>query len=635
MAIISNDEFRNRTYKRDQFDEILFQSYGKRIDKSSRTSSRVLNNIERIVNTINSSGSESRDFFLQDLYISSKFSAIGDWATELRIKILEPYSIDTFLTNLLEGLARKGYYNFDRTCNFVVKIDFVGYADDSEEPELIPFTTRYYPVVINKMTANLTEQGTVYEISATPINETGMLDDANVIPGMFEITGNTVEETLKSLENTLNEIQVEGEKNSNYKLDRYQIQFEDDKNNIVTSGSDKSIVTSEIASYKMFDLDNDTGSRTFLSNKQTYLTGNSTPQENNAELTKMVFKINGKHGILKIIDNIITDSYFVIDKIRNEFQGHYDEDGQVKWWRIITSVKNREWDASRNTFARDITFKIIPRKVHYTKLTSLFVPGHVSTASDYDKMCARNYEWQYSGNNRDILSFNITFNHLWKKIVTANMGKQAGYAGEQKPTRTEVPADPKASPNKPLTSPLGQSGSVVIINPKSGQPNSAGQIRSGSEGNPLFSMARDMNALINNPYEMIQFNMEILGDPMWLGTQYMDDTAIDGNKSKLFTVDGGIALRTVDPIVRVIAYAPEDFNEDGFLAPMQGQTKPVSKISAYYTVTQVESFFQDGVFKQKLGGFRQGQQDLQNAANLSSSLDIFGFRSGSNFNIRR
>jgi hypothetical protein len=166
--------------------------------------------------------------------------------------------------------------------------------------------------------------------------------------------------------------------------------------------------------------------------------------------------------------------------------------------------------------------------------------------------------------------------------------------------------------------------SNTTINPNSDESKRKNQVRSGQETSPLFSLARDINALVNNPYEQVEASIEILGDPMWLGTQYIDNgVGVDVGKSNLFTTDGGIAIRTVDPVLRVLAYTPRDFDSNGFLQGDQSGTRDLSRYSAYYTVREVESFFQGGVFKQKLKCNRAIMQDLRNIK--TSESDRFSF----------
>ena len=151
---------------------------------------------------------------------------------------------------------------------------------------------------------------------------------------------------------------------------------------------------------------------------------------------------------------------------------------------------------------------------------------------------------------------------------------------------------------------------TVTTEDKVNNSSKQNQIRSSAETNPFFDIARDVNAIINNPYEQLSLTMEILGDPMWLGTQYIDNRSVVGDASKLFTIDGGVAFRTVDPTIRVIAYAPKDVNSQGYIASEKGEDRSMSRYSAYYTINEVESSFNGGVFKQTLKGYRNAQQDL-------------------------
>lgn len=389
------------------------------------------------------------------------------------------------------------------------------------------------------------------------------------------------------------------------------------------------VITGVIKATKMFDSQEDSGVKEFLKDKSKYTSTKTINKTENSENADVTLTIDGRLGITTIIDGIICDSYFVVDRLKKEFQGSYDKDGQVPWWRVTTEIENGDWIEAQGIYQKKVTFKIIPRKVHYTKLTSTFKPTHVAPASDYNSMVARVYEWNYTGNNKDIISLNINFNQLWAKLITANYGKKTETQGASKEARTQESIVVKA-PNESVafrssSSPAGLAGTATVQAPVLNSSNAKGQVRSSSETNPMFDLARDVNAIINNPYEQISINMEILGDPMWLGTQFIDNKSVVGGGSSLFTVDGGIAIRTVDPIIRVLAYAPKDVNAEGFIAPGAGETRSMSKYSAHYTINEIESYFQNGVFKQRIKGNRNTAQDLSMLNNEGNSGDRFGW----------
>jgi hypothetical protein len=612
LAVVSPEEQKSGSYKTTGFTNVIFSSHGKGTGAPT-TKSQTLNNLQNIINTLNQSANANYDYYLEDLYIKNFIGKSRDWTTEIRLKIVEPYSLDTFLTNIITALTVKGYKNFDKSNAFVLKIDFVGYHEDSTQPELIPYSTRYYPMIITNMDAKLTQQGTTWEIKGVPFNQAGTYDDANKISQDINVAGRTVGEVIKDLELSLKTIQTEAEKQSKHKLNEYKIVFHDEKGNVTEN--------SEFAKAEMFDIFKDAANKEFT--KTSYITGTVQVGEQPENL-KPTLTIPGRLGLTKIIDAIIQDSQYVTEKIKTQFQGDFNKGGWITWWRVVTKVESLpgKYDKARNNTPKLITFQIIPRKVHYTKLSSIFVPTYKPPAADYEGMTARRYEWQYTGKNKDILSFNLNFNQMWTKIITGKYVSTdiPGAIGGQLTDKEVV--GPVANTDGAESTPADMNSSNTEHNPNSDRQETA--VKGANQPEPTLIMQRDINSLMNNPYENIELNMEILGDPMWLGTQYIDDQNKVDSQSTLFTVDGGIALRSVDPVLRVIAYAPRDINAQGFLTSgTSNEDKALSRLSAYYTVREVESTFSNGIFKQKLIGTRNISQDLAASQKIQSFTDRF------------
>lgn len=635
LAIVSAQERKSQSYKATGFDYIVFQSHGKPADGFEPGPSQELNKLRSFVNMVAFGDRNKYDFFLKDLYIKSFMGAGRDWSTKVILKIVEPYSMDTFLTAIMGGLAAKGYYTLDKNACFVLKIDFVGYRENSDEPEVVPYSTRYYSLAVTSLNASLTTEGTHYELVAAPMNDMAKLDDSNLVSEPIKLKGKTVGEMMQSLEDALNELGTARKDDSGIVPNKFAIKFINEKDEEVDADEKSEVVTAQIKATRMFDENQDYGSREFSKDKSLYKLAKSVEKpagESTSEQPTITLTADGRMGILAIIDSIIVDSYFVADRVKVKFQGKYSkEDGQLDWWRVVPTLENGEWIDSLGTYQKIITYYIVPRKVHYTKLTSIFVPSHVAPAKDYDSLVARTYEWNYTGNNKDITSLNINFNQLWFKLITPNYGKKPETQNSSNIVKTDdgiVLKNPDGTSltvrNNPLTAGLNPNAKGVGLNATatawatSTNSSKDGQLRSGSETNPLFDVSRDVHKMINNPNEQIMLNLEILGDPMWLGTQFIDNksnvASSFASTSRLFTVDGGIAIRTVDPIVRILCYAPHDVNSEGFIATNQGESRRLSSYSAHYTIIEIESTFQNGVFKQKLKGNRNTQQDMAKLA---------------------
>jgi hypothetical protein len=626
LGIVSPPEFKTGSYRTNGLDQIIFQSHGKNVSgMSNARTGTSLDKIQNFVGALNSIKDDKWNFFLQDLYIKSTFTAKRDIGTEFRLKILEPYGMDTFIKTIIEGLRQKGYADFGKGNAFVLKIEFVGYRDDKQIPEIIPFSTRYYPLIISELKAEVTEQGTMYEINGVPLNDTGRFNDVNEIPQDFKVTGNTVKDVLKGekgLLKFLNETVAEKRKAAGYIPTQYDIIFLDESGKPTENGG---VTVSKILAAKMYDVKTDSGHRAMLAPKNEYISLSSATGRVLVDNEEMVFTIPGKLGVARIIDNLITDSHYVLDKILNKFQGEFDKDGMVPWWRVIPKVEIIGFDTAKNMPVSKITFMVSPRKVPWQKLASLFFPDTKADPEDYEKFCTRKYEYNYTGNNRDLLNFRIHYDQLYVRFLSANLGKTAASPGESTPAQGKATEQPEfkatVSPTPDVQTNAGNKTGESVSS------KSSATVKTGAETNPGSYLARDVAALLNNPLENINIEMEILGDPMWLGTQFIDNISfVDSAKSDLYTTDGGVAMRTIDPCIRVIAYAPSDINSDGYLASNNDQDRKISQWSAYYMIHEIESTFTGGVFKQKLRGYRLTDTDMAKAASLASPIDIFGFK---------
>lgn len=624
LAVVSPQEFNSGSYKKTGFDHVLFASYGRNdLGVTAKSASNFLNNFQTVIQGLYNEVNPAFDLYLQDLSITSTFTAKRDIGTEFKLKILEPYSTDAFITRIMEGLQKKGYQAFNRSNAFVMRIDFVGWRDDKEVPEVIPFSTRYYPLIITNMKVNITQEGTTYDITGVPLNDTGRHNDLNVISEPFTLkakAGSTIDDVLKDLFEQINAYEQKTAKGKQYLPNEYAYKFLPD--------------TTDISQSKMFDPLNDAGGKATAYAPDSYI----APKKNNANATApaekgtVQFTVNTGIGISNVVDNIIADSKFIVEKINNNFEGLIGTNGQVKWWRIIPEVELLKHDPAKNIQARKTTYLISPWYINQDRLKGLFSPGTNMSIPKITQV-ARTYEWLYTGNNRDIINFKIQYDQMFARIITANLGTAPQQPGQGDSSMTEEKKEYKFSPVKEIGNVLNWASnklsSATVTESKNNSGSSTNTSRAG-ESNPAHPMVHSMAKIFHSPYENLMFDMDILGDPMWLGTQFIDSTSTTRG-SNLFTVDGGIAMRSVDPIVKVLAYAPKDFNRDGLLTT-EGSAQGLSSWSAFYNVTGVQSSFKGGQFTQKITGYRQGIADMQAAATTTNPVAGVGVVNGSALN---
>jgi hypothetical protein len=634
LAVVSSEEYNSQSYKTKGFNYVVFKSAGKPFGAQKPASGKTLTADQTALNKYINTGQGQYDFYLEDLYIKSAFGNQQDWATSLKLKIIEPYSIDNFMKTVQTGLRSKGFKNFEKGCPFIVKIEFVGYKDGptstvSEEPEMIPFATRYYPVMVQSIKASLTKQGTAYELITAPLNEAAVYDDVNKVASRFTVKGNTLGEVMIDLEKQLEDYATQKQKESGYLSNRYKIAFAKYNGGVLERGDN------DLSKIEMYNQFTDVGNREFSYTDKGYLISNPGPNEKTGQ-KQLLFQVNGASGLIKIIDILVLASQYLTQQVKNKFST-VDKSGNFDYYRIIPEVKLKTYDASAGRMVYETTYLIVQIKISKAKL-----PMNVNPLlpSEIERNLARTYQWQYTGENRDIINFNIDFNMFWVRLLESGYGQTGSLEGQD----TGAASGDRQQPTAPVSgSELGDGTMASIEAPQihANDPNSnkstniRGDARTSAETDSNVKLANTVHRNINNPYEKVMFDMDLLGDPMWLGCQFIDTNLKMGGESdsNLFTTDGGFALRTVEPRIKVLAYAPIDFNSDGFLVssgtnsnspglgfgPVQPLpkyddnstlTSPIQPISrsatwsAYYQVTGVESFFQGGVFKQKLKGYR-------------------------------
>jgi len=151
-------------------------------------------------------GSNKLEYFMDDVEIESIITPTGKQratnATNIKFKIMEPYSMGLFLQTLQIAAAAE-YKNYLET-PMLLTVEFVGQNDDGEF--IGGVAKRYYPLKLVSMDMNVTGGGTVYDVEAVPYNETGLTDNIQTMDTDIELTGTTLAELLDTGEQSLSKV---------------------------------------------------------------------------------------------------------------------------------------------------------------------------------------------------------------------------------------------------------------------------------------------------------------------------------------------------------------------------------------------------------------------------------------------
>lgn len=174
------------------------------------------------------------EYFIDNVQIGSLIAPTDKTrttnATSISFEVSEPYSMGLFLQTL-QIAAQPEYTNYLDAC-YMLKIEFLGYNDTFLVPEVVPNSTRYFPLKFTKVDFNVNEGGSKYAVQAIPWNEQALTDTVQSLPVDVTITGKNLVELLqtgpKSLASVVNTRLLEQEKaKQKVKADEIIIVFPD------------------------------------------------------------------------------------------------------------------------------------------------------------------------------------------------------------------------------------------------------------------------------------------------------------------------------------------------------------------------------------------------------------------------
>ncbi len=549
--------------------------------------------------------------------------------TSLKFEIIEPYSVNGFIEALFISARSTGYPDYIQA-NYVLKLEFKGYRDNSDftEPEIIPNSTRYFPITFTGIEVDISDRGTRYRCSAIPANER-MFGEPNTIKKPIKAEGNTVRDIVNSFISNLN-IQTEKsfkEANpnlTNEDIDSYAIKFKsfdeqkgwyDDPNHPIAASNFVKIMKDNNL-YKMEDPVNSPQPSAYKVEGAANQNPQPTPQEQlqNPSVTKStpaksVIQIPENANAHEVLSNIIRDSEYTRELIKKlgKVSNFPDQFGMVDYFsvRIEVTVKSGINPITKKP-AQLITYVVSPYKIHYTKLP-LFSDALIDE-SKLKKLSLREYNYIYTGQNYDVLNFRLNFNTLFYEAIPAAM------ANNNKPAAQTASSNDNG--NKVITggSNLTDPARARQITPPKRPEVVNVQSYGGNAGQPLDDpysiLAKQMHeSVVNSKASLIDGKLDILGDPLYLVTGGIGNYNPAPGERRGMTADGEANQLYSQLLITINFRNPIDILplENGGTMFFDGNRVPFSGV---YQVTEVLSTFREGVFKQTLDVLRMPGQIL-------------------------
>jgi len=314
--------------------------------------------------------------------------------------------------------------------------------------------------------------------------------------------------------------------------------------------------------------------------------------------------------------------------------------GMVKWFRIesqVYFVRDQEQYKRRGTLPKVYVYRVVPYEIHH----SFFMgPSRESQGLSFLKaQAAKEYNYIYTGQNKDVLDFKLEFNHAFYVNLEANLGnttsqERSGHADGAIAQPNSV--NRQQGPG-PATTPEGE----IAIEQNTNEGSNVSGATGSAHDTPEDRAARSVhNAFLNSDVDLIRVDLTIKGDPYYIpNSGFGNYVQADSNHWNM-KLDGSINYQNGEVFVNLIFRTPIDYNDNGtmdFVAPQSKDSEVVDGFSGVYRVIKVKHSWDGNMFTQNLTLLRYRNQTDSSRAEVpvltrSNSLMNSANRTASQYN---
>ena len=572
-----------------------------------------------------------------EAYVSpNPYSGIAN-ATRVNFEVIEPYSIGLFLQTLQLAAVEAGYKNY-LDAPFVLGVEFTGFDKNGN---LGSGGRRVMLIKLTRVNFRIDAAGSVYEVQAIPWNHQALLDQNDRIPVNISIKGDTVEEILTSLEETpeigFGEGQVDtglaaaagispddaGKRSLIGELTKHETEQLKEK-----AGSENITPTqyeilfpvdpadpgtkNDFARYKIAENFLDLGNQDHSLPDAVFDRLNALFERRKIEISEngRVYQFRTGTKIETIIEEVILTSEWA-SKI---LELKPDNEGFIEWFKIITFVDFLEGEQDRfGSMPKKFTFMVYPYRIH----ASVLAP--TSQNINYNanvRNAVRGYDYIYTGENTDIIDFNIQIDYAWIQALP-NL-TQVSQALTDQQQRIWIQQEATAIMNQGVDPGLaiGAAEKIVRLTPERASTSNLFSNHGGSNiDDERTRTARAFNdAIVNSNADLIRLNLVIWGDPYYLADSDYGGFIAKRSRPNIDSSGTLDYLRSeVDVLVRFSGAV--DY-KNNLLTPNVAR-----QFSGVYRVIRVNSSFEGGQFRQELQMIRRRNQDDATIDNTLSRLE--------------
>jgi hypothetical protein len=522
--------------------------------------------------------------------------------TDINMEIMEPFGIS--LIDRIRAAASNNDYLDHLDAPYLLTLEFTGFDELGNVVQPLHSTKRVIPIKLVDMRIDINQGGSVYNVKAIPFSEFGYVNRF-----AYPRTAGT----LTTQNRTLNELVIELQ-------DILNKQNEDTKEEGLIGIADEY----QISIDKYFEPDTTEIELDSYVKREMHHGGVQVDKESLEFL-----KFSKNDHITSILDQIMKghpkQKYNDFDKwkqkvetilsSRSTNQGVYDAAKEQGWYYKkyqirSTVIPTNRFDPKRATNAKIIKFVVEPLMIH---AYSLAIPG-VSTGDNFKNFVHKTYNYIFTGENIDILDLDINYK-------VAYFQSRLSEASETKRNNDEIQLiDVKTA---------GVSNSEDHFEDQSfllRQEVGEGKSGDNLSNDKTTELDNFLDYLANPEADMVTINMEILGDPAWLGqSQFIpanpqmfgpgvsEDKDISYWRAGLDSVWNNELKcynpELADPIILLNFRMPTDLNDKTGIYELQSDQS--ATFSGLYRVYQIEHSFDNGSYRNILKLVRFNNQGVK------------------------
>lgn len=649
--------FPNETYKKGQLGQIILKS------ASGSPDSRVNTAYGKF------------DFFMDNLSVGSVINLDKDTgntnATSIKFKVTEMYSMGLLFESLQIAAKAAGYQNY-MDVPLLLTIEFKGHLNSAQQAISadalsIEKTTKHFPLKLQTIEMRVTGRGAEYDVAAYPWNEKGFASSYLELKTDITIRGKTVHQMLqtgeRSLQVVLNERLNDAAKKKGIVRvpDQILIMFPNDLTSGAPAQDDSGGSATQTPNTSAVQ-GGDLQTKLKVAILATEEGGNGTLIQQTADMnmlgrasmgftperigdasfakdglvydeeakvyTRGNIAIDPTEGTFKFsqgtdIPNAINQVMLMSDYGRQALtSAQLSETGKIPWWRIESQVytipSNDNLDKT-GVMPKLIVYRVVPFGID----SSSFMPPNVANpkVALAKKQAVKAYNYIYTAKNLDVLNFDIKFKAAFYSAMAADAGKNtAGLqrAKESSGSNAAQDAQPAPPASGSRTVLAGEATKEVRYDQTTAD---SGTGTSGRDTPETRAAKEFQNNVLNNPFDMVNTTLTILGDPYYLGDSGMGNYTAAKSQYENMTADYSIDYQTGEVDVTVDFRTPIDLDMSKG-AYTFGPTKLINQFSGLYQVTRVESTFNRGRFTQVLTLIRRAGQSADTSADTGGVVTL-------------